>query len=232
MQLRILDTGIQSAERNMEIDAELLNSLHPDDLPILHLYEWSSPSATYGHFLNPHDFFIQDAIKSEGLTLAKRPTGGGIIFHLTDFAFSLLIPANHPGYSINTMDNYCYVNKKIMGVIREFSPTLLGVDPHPATNQCAHFCMAKPTKYDVMIGSKKVGGAAQRRTKNGFLHQGSISLSRPPLEIIQKVLVNPAEVIAAMEANTFDLCQKGSTQSNEALSSAKVKLKELISLSF
>ena len=41
--------------------------------------------------------------------------------------------------------------------------------------------MAKPTPFDLVIEGKKVGGAAQRRTRKGLLHQGSLSVCPPPI---------------------------------------------------
>ena len=37
-----------------------------------------------------------------------------------------------------------------------------------------HLCFANPVRTDVMIDSRKIAGAAQRRTRAGLLHQGSI----------------------------------------------------------
>jgi lipoate-protein ligase A len=37
-----------------------------------------------------------------------------------------------------------------------------------------HLCFANPVSADVMIESRKIAGAAQRRTRAGLLHQGSI----------------------------------------------------------
>jgi lipoate-protein ligase A len=35
-------------------------------------------------------------------------------------------------------------------------------------------CFANPVRADVMVNGRKVAGAAQRRTRAGLLHQGSI----------------------------------------------------------
>jgi lipoate-protein ligase A len=35
-------------------------------------------------------------------------------------------------------------------------------------------CFANPVRADVMIDGRKIAGAAQRRTRGGLLHQGSI----------------------------------------------------------
>jgi lipoyl(octanoyl) transferase len=37
-----------------------------------------------------------------------------------------------------------------------------------------HLCFANPVRADVMIDSRKIAGAAQRRTRAGLLHQGSM----------------------------------------------------------
>ena len=67
------------------------------------------------------------ALEASGLHLARRPTGGGIIFHLTDFAFSVLIPANHPSFSQNTLENYALVNRPVAFAISEIAPSPPGL---------------------------------------------------------------------------------------------------------
>ena len=64
--------------------------------------------------------------------------------------------------------------------------------------------MADPTVYDVMVDGKKVVGGAQRRTKHGFLHQGSISLGVPDLHFLRSVLKNAA-VADLMRENSYPL---------------------------
>lgn len=206
----ILDTGISSAEKNMAIDAELLEQAAFQTGPILHLYDWDTPSATYGHFIDPFRFILQDAASTCGLRLARRPTGGGMIFHLSDLAFSIIVPASHPGYSVNVLDNYAFVNHLVIEAVKRFTnhqtlPHLLPNEPEARDSICKNFCMAKPTKYDVMWEGRKVGGGAQRRTKHGFLHQGSISLALPPLEFLNKVLLPHEGLIEAMQTITYAL---------------------------
>lgn len=209
---QVRDTGVASAERNMEIDAELLEaqSVRQDNRAILHLYDWSKPCATYGYFTDPLKLLSQSGIEATSLDLAKRPTGGGVIFHVTDFAFSMIIPASHPGYSVNVLDNYAFVNALVMEVIQAFSGKsldleLLPQEPQKAGAHARHFCMAKPTKYDVMFCGRKLGGGAQRRTRHGFLHQGSISLAFPNEAFLKQVLKADTEVFDSMRLNTFAL---------------------------
>src|SRR4029078_7336771 len=99
----IIDTGEKSAEENMRLDADLLERAAEWAYPILHLYEWAAPSATFGHFIDPGQFLNLDRVIQKGLQLARRPTGGGIIFHLWDMAFSVLVPSHLPEFSLNTL---------------------------------------------------------------------------------------------------------------------------------
>jgi len=224
----IIDTGVSSAERNMEIDGELLEGLVNETSPILHLYSWDAPSATYGHFIDPYTFLNVETVRKRGLDLARRPTGGGIIFHTTDFAFSLLVPATHSEYSINTLDNYAFVNALVIAIVRRFMNqthlcTLLPEEPLPLHPHSRNFCMAKPTKFDVMLDGRKVGGGAQRRTKHGYLHQGSISLAMPEASFLESLVI--PEVLEEMQKNTYALL--GSSVGDQKLSEARQELRSL-----
>jgi lipoate---protein ligase len=220
---KVIDTGISSPEKNMQIDVELLDNL---EIPTLHLYEWKGDCATYGHFTKPENFLNMDAVKKRGLNLAKRPTGGGIIFHLWDFAFSILVPADHPAFSRNVLDNYAYVNNIVIRALKKEGCDLLSQEQQPQDEQCRYFCMAKPTRYDVMLGEKKVGGAAQRCTKKGFLHQGTISLVSPPEEYLKDVLLSENNVLEAMKMNSYYLLGDNWNDNELSLSRKKIK-KEL-----
>ncbi len=198
----------------MSLDAELLETLDPNALPILHFYDWSGDSATYGYFVKPADYLNMEGVAKVGLNLAKRPTGGGIVFHIWDLAFSVLIPAGHPQFSQNTLDNYAFINNGVLAAVSAFlgSRPILIHDDAPAPDlSCTRFCMAQPTKYDVVLQGKKIAGAAQRKTKKGFLHQGTIALKMPSEQYLSNILLNhaPSKVLESMMASTFALLRDG-----------------------
>lgn len=232
MKWKVLNTGPNTAAQNMALDQQLLNELATEQCGILHFYDWSAPSATFGYFVDPFKFLNKEAVSHLALQLARRPTGGGILFHLWDWAFSMLIPSNYPVFSVNTMDNYRFVNQIISETIREFSggglcPELLIDDGIPLDDSCRNFCMAKPTQYDVMIQGRKVGGGAQRRTRHGLLHQGTISLVSPSFEYLEKILLPKTQVIEAMKSNTCVLLQGSHTQQQILESKKELSLKLL-----
>lgn len=221
-----IDTGIRSAAENMALDVALLADLKDEQEAILHLYEWEKDAATYGHFIDPENFLNMQGVSKTSLDLAKRPTGGGIIFHNCDLAFSVLVPSTHPAFSINPLDNYAFVNNRVIqaiGQMIDLSAELLPDEPQPLDDHCKNFCMAKPTKYDVMIQGKKIGGAAQRKTRDGYLHQGSISIGFLSENYLREVLAPQTQVFEGMRAHSFSLL--GEKWTTKELTEARQELR-------
>ncbi len=86
MFLQVIDTCVDTPEKNMAKDLELLESLSLSPACLLHFYEWEGPSATYGYFSHPEKFLKSEGIAKHNLRLAKRPTGGG------SFSINLILP--------------------------------------------------------------------------------------------------------------------------------------------
>jgi lipoate-protein ligase A len=210
---QVLDTGARSAEENMRLDEALLEGLDPEGPSLLHFYEWAGDAATYGYFVDPADYLDLGGARRRGLSLGKRPTGGGIVFHIWDFAFSVLVPSKSADFSVNSLDNYAFVNRAVLQAIRPFveRADLTEADGRALDDGCRRFCMAQPTQYDVVIGGRKIAGAAQRKRKQGFLHQGTIALLMPPEEYLEDVLLPGTRVAEAMQAHTFPLLGKRCT---------------------
>ncbi|MBS0621154.1 MAG: hypothetical protein JSS61_06820 [Verrucomicrobia bacterium] len=227
----LLDTGTKSAEENMAFDAALLERAESLEAPTLHLYEWAGDSATYGYFIDPAKLLNLDAAAKLQLHLARRPTGGGLVFHLWDLAFSVVVPSHCPEFSRNTLDNYAFVNRAVLHAAQEFleGKAPLSLTPEDLSSwdgSCRHFCMAKPTKYDVMWEGRKIAGAAQRQTRSGFLHQGTIALQMPPSAYLDAVLLPNTEVHRAMRAHTCPLL--GKDPGEEVVRAAKLRLRTLL----
>lgn len=207
---KIFDTGIASAQQNMAWDELLLKEAHRFDTPVIHHYQWQTPAFTHGYFVQPNEVLDMEAISKRGIDFARRCTGGGVIFHGADFAFSILVPARHVAYSNDTLENYRYINTIIAGAIDAFlgrhATSLLPQD-YQEEEACRRFCLARPTRYDILLDGKKVGGAAQRRTKDAFLHQGSVSLAPFPYEDIAPLLRDPSVATAMLHNSTSLLAE-------------------------
>lgn len=232
--MRIWETGRSPAKVNMMQDEFLLAGLEKDPHPVLHLYDWVGDCATFGHFIRPEKYFHLEKVEEQGLDLEKRPTGGGVIFHMFDLTFSLAIPISHPLYSPNTLECYANVNGHVLQVICEFlgrscQPVLLEKKLPPRDEVSKYFCMACPTKYDVILEGK-VGGAAQRRSRFGFLHQGSISLRKPSYDLLEAVLKDGGQVVREMKRSGQSLLPEEA--SDRDFQEAKFVLRDLLKKTF
>lgn len=193
-------------QENMDRDARALKELQDDEPPVLRFYSWKGISATYGYFIDPEKTFNYEGLRKKNILIGKRPTGGGVLFHHVDLAFSLLIPASHPLFGKNALDSYYRIHSALLRAlqsIQRLPPSELqdnkGLSPH------SDFCMAHPTIYDLLISGKKVAGAAQRRTKQGLLHQGSLCLKPPDLELLKSVLLPQPGLAEAMEEFSYPI---------------------------
>lgn len=227
--LQIIDTKKNSAKKNMSIDIDLLDSLK--DQPILHFYDWDQKSLTYGYFVDIENFINLKQADNFDLNMAKRPTGGGIVFHIWDLAFSFLMPKNHENFSLNPLKNYEFVNSLVLEAIKgclddrflkdklsdqrsnenidKLSKAKLSLVEHKNEKQeLDSFCMTKPTKYDVIYQRKKIAGASQRRKKNGYLHQTSICLLKPDFDYLKKILIDE-DVAEAIGKSSFPIFLDG-----------------------
>lgn len=209
MHWEIIDTGVNDAETNMAIDKKLLEDMQNFPRAIFHTYQWKRPSITYGYFSKPEKWLNLAAVEELDIDIARRITGGGITLHMYDIAFSVLVPCTHPAYSISPLNNYAFVNQALIKAISicvgDVKPVLLHTDKNANIEACGCFCMSRPTKYDVIINGRKVGGAAQRRTEAGFLHHGSIAIEMPNRGLLKKILLDCDTVAQAMQLHTYPL---------------------------
>jgi len=232
---KVIDSGSKSASELMDFDDKLLNAMKLDDQPIIHFYDFLKPSFTFGVFIKPEEL-MNPKVYIQDFDFSKRPTGGGVLFHVWDFAFSCLVPKHHEGFCPDVMDSYKYINSNIAEALSEYlveKGTGFSLLPEEIDSQhplCKHFCFAKPTKYDLMYGGKKLAGAAQRRKANGYLHQGSISLIMPDFSILDPLFGKNSPVLSAMNLHIHPLLGQTATLTDRK--DAREKIKKMITSSF
>lgn len=230
---KIIETHFKTAEEIMAFDRQLLEGFQEEASSILHLYDWPScKTVTFGHFIKAEEYIDFKKLKELEFQLSKRPTGGGITFHFEDFAYSLILPSSHPKISSNTLNNYRFINQNILKAIQ-------GIFSNPSThlleseNTSSHpFCMAKPTAFDLIFEGKKMGGSAQRKSKNGLLHQGFIALNQPFNDLVSQVVFDKKHLLLMQESSSFlnQHCLNSSNVRNDLKNVFKKQLIKLISL--
>ena len=160
---RLILDGKSSAFRNMAIDESLLRQAR---MPVLRFYEWEQACVSIGYFQTA-------SVVPPSTLFVRRYTGGGLVEHGQDLTYTLVLPANHPLTLAGTIPSYRSIHTAVAAALRA-----AGVDCQLATAQPKKdhaSCFLKPVPADVLDpGGNKLAGAAQRRTRQGCLHQGSI----------------------------------------------------------
>ncbi|HEX4665274.1 MAG TPA: hypothetical protein VH207_01635 [Chthoniobacterales bacterium] len=161
------DRARASAALNMAIDEV---SLMQARSPALRFYGWERPSLSFGYFGK----FAEVAAAAEGRDVVRRWTGGGSVLHGEDLTYALVTPATEPASALGPGAIYAALHRAIRDALRmEGWEAELAAADGPMISDA---CFANPVRDDVMMLGRKIAGAAQRRTRGGFLHQGSIQL--------------------------------------------------------
>ena len=171
------DTVPRSAAMNMAIDEALLEYA---TVPAIRFYRWHSPALSFGYFGKFRD--VVDYVSTRDLV--RRWTGGGMVFHGEDLTYSIVIPANDTVFGASSASIYEKVHRALVDALSKIGKCAVvarGIDPggivaatRTAVTVSGYNCFANPVRADVMIGGRKIAGAAQRRTRRGLLQQGSI----------------------------------------------------------
>jgi lipoate-protein ligase A len=151
----------------MAVDEALLREVQG---PVLRLYEWDVPAVSLG-------YFQPAAVAPAGRPFVRRYTGGGLVDHAHDLTYTIVLPRAHPWMELSAPESYCLVHRGVQAVLRacgigaELTPEAAAVE--------SEACFQKAVRFDIVSEGSKLSGAAQRRTREGLLHQGSILLPDP-----------------------------------------------------
>ena len=180
------DATPRSAVANMAIDEALLETAK---VPSIRFYQWKLPALSFGYFGK----FTDVADYAAERDLVRRWTGGGIVLHGEDLTYSMVIPGSDPIFAESSMSIYEKIHRALRNTLvangerAELAPVASVVDARaaklvkgtgvsePSSNaDRGYSCFANPVRADVMLNGRKIAGAAQRRSRRGLLHQGSI----------------------------------------------------------
>jgi len=164
----------------MALDAAILSRYLEDDTPVLRLYSWIDPSFTYGVSQDPADELNTKRCAKDGVGIAGRMTGGGVLFHNDDVTYSFVCGKEDVGEPKQHLVSY----REICAFLIRFYASL-GLKAHFALespdfkdrSRPHELCAGSCEKYDIVIGGKKIGGNAQKRKKAAIFQHGSIPCS-------------------------------------------------------
>jgi len=180
--LSVLPVRTAGAAEHMAVDFLLLRRWPGPVAPRFRHYEWRGPAFTFGYGQKIAAVRAKLPVLDEvRLDLCRRPTGGGLVDHREDWTYALVIPRGHPLEETRATESYRIVHACIVAALQaQGVRARLATEArpegalHPSAPH-AGVCFENPELHDVIAADgRKIAGAAQKRTKQGLLFQGSI----------------------------------------------------------
>lgn len=161
-----LDPEPHAGALNMALDQALLETTTD---PVLRVYSWTEPAVTIGYAQKLDQ--LRPSLPDWPVT--RRWTGGGVVYHDADHTYSVIVPAHCEWSQTRPVESYRLIHGALAGqlVTTGFDGCRLAVAEDVID---APFCFEAPAVHDIVRGKLKIAGAGQRRSRIGFLHQGSV----------------------------------------------------------
>ena len=189
---------------NMKTDSDLLDFAIENKInyPIFRLYGWKPYCVSLGR--NQSDDFIDyNYLKSLGIDVVRRLTGGRALLHADEITYSYIVPVDFLAHGEHVVSSYKEICKMLIDKFK-----LLGIELDFGQNKQVKtgfdYCMLVSTGADLCWCGKKLIGSAQCRKQGYILQHGSIlyDYNKSLLEDIFKEKVSAEDIVSVKEINS------------------------------
>jgi lipoate-protein ligase A len=166
---------------NMALDEIAAETAAAGGPRTLRVYRWDPSTLSLGYHQDP-ETIDWDYCADQGITVTRRPTGGGAIYHDEhgDISYSIVAPADElPGDLMDAYDLLCGPLMTALGA--------MGVDAgfadseRPAIHEPACYLRALHPAHDVVAADgRKLSGNAQYRRRDSVIQHGSLTYETVP----------------------------------------------------
>lgn len=161
---------------NMALDEIAAETAAEGGPRTVRVYQWDPSTLSLGYRQEP-ETIAWDYCEREGITVTRRPTGGGGIYHdfRGDISYSIVAPADElPGDLMDTYELLCepvFDAFERLGIDARFTE-----EKRPVIHQPACYLRELHPAHDVVAGedARKISGNAQYRRKDAVIQHGSL----------------------------------------------------------
>lgn len=169
----IVDHEPASGAWNMAVDEVLLESAVGGGPCTVRWYRWERATLSIGYFQDR--IVAQNDARLSGLPVVRRLSGGGAIVHDHEWTYACTLSADHD-LARDARQLYTRVHEGIIQALAEFGFSAELRGKTDASRGQEFLCFGRGDDFDMVMGSHKVLGSAQRRRKGAVLQHGSLVL--------------------------------------------------------
>lgn len=193
---RLIDTGPLSGQENMAIDEALFRCFDPaSSPPVLRLYGWQPSALSLGRFQKAGDDLDLDRCRADNLIIVRRITGGGAIYHADELTYSLVCSPSQIPAAASVKDSFRVLTSFLLDFYRALGLQAgYAADLAPAGSRLGQrtpFCFAGRESCDIIVNRRKIGGNAQRRSREVIFQHGSIPLENRVKQGLNYLKIKP-----------------------------------------
>ncbi|MCE9533737.1 MAG: lipoate--protein ligase family protein [Planctomycetes bacterium] len=195
---RLLPLESHSGPMNMALDEVMLQDAERG-IASLRFYTWSEPTLSLGYF--------QPAMpRLPDVAWVRRSSGGAAILHDRELTYCLALPAGLPWQTKETW--LCQFHHLIVATLASFGVTARAVICGEEKKLGEFLCFLHQTPGDLLIGSSKITGSAQRRMRGALMQHGSILLQQSPCTPVLRGIQELSGVSISIEELASRLIQR------------------------
>lgn len=170
----------RDAEDNMRRDGDLLAAavLAGARKPLHRVYAWRGPAVSVGRSSLP--------VSVPGVSVTRRPTGGGILVHGTDVSIAVAVPDGWWALPRDLVAAGRILAVPVLDALRRLGFDATFRDAADCGTPCAAdrpaLCFLQRSALDIMIRGRKVAAFSQRRVRGAWFQHGSVLVDPVPPE--------------------------------------------------
>ena len=191
MEWRILPFERAAAAKNMAIDeAVFRKNIRGESPPTLRFYGWRSPALSIGYFQDYRKEVDDEACRKFGVEVVRRPTGGKAVLHERELTYAVVAGADTDFFPPDILKTYLVIGRCLaeglagVGIRAEMKED----GRRPPDGALPSACFSFPSRYELLVGGRKICGSAQMRSQGAFLQHGSLLTAFDPLRTCEVML--------------------------------------------
>jgi len=186
----------------MACDLALMATARADGVGILRVYEWSTPTVSFGRHERTAGIYSLPSLAERGLGAVRRPTGGRALLHSREVTYSVSMPIGDESRwkaaydRVNALLLHAMlaldIPARVVGpahdstalgpVVAEAAapqtgggePPMTECKPIPTPHGESHVCFSGVAPGEIAVGTRKLIASSVWRERGAYLQHGSI----------------------------------------------------------